>query len=107
MGNLKFDIDDTCVKCGACAEDCPVQCITEGTTKFIAIQSALLEPYKCISYLKIVQACSNLKWVSVIGRLKKEQACTNLKRARVIGLLKIEQACSNLKWARVIGHLKK
>ena len=35
MGNLKFDIDDTCVKCGACAEDCPVQCITEGTTKFI------------------------------------------------------------------------
>ena len=30
MGNLKFNIDDTCVKCGACAEDCPVQCITEG-----------------------------------------------------------------------------
>ena len=25
MGNLKFTIDDTCVKCGACAEDCPVQ----------------------------------------------------------------------------------
>ena len=35
MDNLKFDIDDTCVKCGACAEDCPVQCIAEGTTKFI------------------------------------------------------------------------
>ena len=35
MGNLKFDIDDTCVNCGACAEDCPVQCITEGSTKFI------------------------------------------------------------------------
>ena len=30
MGNLKFTIDDTCVKCGACAEDCPVQCITKG-----------------------------------------------------------------------------
>ena len=35
MVNLKFDLDDTCVKCWACAEDCPVQCITEGTTKFI------------------------------------------------------------------------
>ena len=35
MGNLTFHIDDTCVKCGACAEDCPVQCIAEGTTKFI------------------------------------------------------------------------
>ena len=34
MGNLKFNIDDTCVKCGACAVDCPVQCITKGATQF-------------------------------------------------------------------------
>lgn len=34
MGNLKFNIDDTCVKCGACAVDCPVQCITQGATRF-------------------------------------------------------------------------
>ena len=34
MGNLKFNIDDTCVKCGACAVDCPVQCITKGETQF-------------------------------------------------------------------------
>ena len=34
MGNLKFHIDDTCVKCGACAVDCPVQCITQGETRF-------------------------------------------------------------------------
>lgn len=34
MGNLKFHIDDTCVKCGACAVDCPVQCITKGETRF-------------------------------------------------------------------------
>ena len=27
MGNLKFNIDDTCVKCGACSEDCPVRFI--------------------------------------------------------------------------------
>lgn len=35
MGKIKFHIDDTCVKCGACAVDCPVQCITEGTTRFV------------------------------------------------------------------------
>ena len=34
MGNLKFNIDDTCVKCGACAVDCPVQCIAQGETQF-------------------------------------------------------------------------
>lgn len=34
MGNLKFNIDDTCVKCGACAVDCPVQCITQEETRF-------------------------------------------------------------------------
>ena len=36
----------------------------------IVIQSVLSGPCKCISYLKIEQACSNLKWVSVIGLLK-------------------------------------
>ena len=43
MGNLKFTIDDTCVKCGACAEDCPVQCITEGMTRFNIGTSILLD----------------------------------------------------------------
>ena len=36
----------------------------------IVIQSVLSGPYKCISYLKIEQACTNLKRVSVIDLLK-------------------------------------
>ena len=36
----------------------------------IVIQSVLSGPYKCISYLKIEQACSNVKWVCVIDLLK-------------------------------------
>ena len=36
----------------------------------IAIQFVLSGPYKCISYLKIEQACSNVKWVCVIDLLK-------------------------------------
>ena len=74
MGNLKFDIDDTCVKCGACAEDCPVQCITELVRDVlvaaIAIQFVPLGLCRCISCLKIEQACSNVKWVCVIDLLK-------------------------------------
>jgi len=62
MGNLKFDIDDTCVKCGACAEDCPVQCITEGTTKFIIGNG-------CISCGDCYSICP-VKWVCVIDLLK-------------------------------------
>ncbi len=36
-----FVIRDTCVKCGACAADCPVQVITEGATQFIIGQGCI------------------------------------------------------------------
>ena len=36
----------------------------------IAIQFVLSGPCKCISCLKIEQACSNVKWVCVIDLLK-------------------------------------
>ena len=45
----------------------------------IVIRFAQSEPCKCISCLKIEQACSNLKWVCAIGLLKIEQACSILK----------------------------
>ena len=41
MGNLKFNIDDTCVKCGACAVDCPVQCIPKGRPSLTLEKAAL------------------------------------------------------------------
>ena len=28
---MAFRISDTCIACGTCAANCPVQCITEGT----------------------------------------------------------------------------
>lgn len=34
MSYIKFYITDTCVKCGACAIDCPVSCIVEGDVQF-------------------------------------------------------------------------
>lgn len=38
---IKFEIDDTCVKCGACAQECPVQTITQGEKKFIIGQACI------------------------------------------------------------------
>ena len=31
---MAYKITDACVKCGACADNCPVSCITEGDDKF-------------------------------------------------------------------------
>ena len=28
---MAFRISDTCIACGTCAANCPVQCLTEGT----------------------------------------------------------------------------
>ena len=31
---MAYQISDECVKCGACAEECPVSAISEGDEKF-------------------------------------------------------------------------
>ena len=31
---MAHKVSDQCVKCGACAEQCPVGCINEGDTKY-------------------------------------------------------------------------
>ena len=32
---MAYNITDACVKCGACAENCPVEAISEGEDKFV------------------------------------------------------------------------
>ena len=32
---MAFKINDNCVKCGACAAECPVSAITEGDDKYV------------------------------------------------------------------------
>jgi ferredoxin len=35
VNNMAFIITDACVKCGACADNCPVEAISEGDEKYV------------------------------------------------------------------------
>ena len=39
---MAYRISDQCIKCGCCAAACPVQCISEGDTKYV------IDETKCI-----------------------------------------------------------
>ena len=32
---MAYKITDSCIACGACAADCPVECITEGDGSYV------------------------------------------------------------------------
>lgn len=32
---MAYKISDACIKCGQCAANCPVQCISEADTKYV------------------------------------------------------------------------
>ena len=40
---MAYKITDACVKCGACADNCPVEAITEGEETFV------IDPDICVS----------------------------------------------------------
>lgn len=39
---MAYKISDACIKCGACANECPVSCISEGAEKYE------INPEQCI-----------------------------------------------------------
>jgi len=44
---MAYQIDTSCVMCGACAEDCPVGAIIEGEGKFIIDESSCVDCGNC------------------------------------------------------------
>ena len=56
---MAFKITDECIKCGACAEQCPVSAITEGDDKYV------IDPDTCIS-------CGNCNSVCPVGAPNEE-----------------------------------
>jgi ferredoxin len=48
---LTHVISDDCISCGACEPECPVQAISQGSTKYE------IDPAKCTDCAKCVDVC--------------------------------------------------
>ncbi len=44
---MAYKITDECISCGACAGECPVNCISEGDDKFVINADECLECGAC------------------------------------------------------------
>ena len=44
---MAYIINDDCIACGACVDECPVSCITEGDTKYVIDGDACISCGAC------------------------------------------------------------
>ncbi|MGL6108290.1 DUF362 domain-containing protein [Romboutsia sp.] len=44
---MAYIINDTCISCGACESECPVECITSGDDKYVIAADACVECGAC------------------------------------------------------------
>ena len=44
---MTYRITDECIQCGACAENCPVEAISEGDDKYVINQDVCIECGAC------------------------------------------------------------
>ena len=44
---MAYCINEDCIKCGACAESCPVACITEGENMYVIDADACISCGTC------------------------------------------------------------
>ena len=46
---MAYLITDECISCGACADECPVKCISEGDGKFVINKDECIDCGTCAS----------------------------------------------------------
>jgi len=51
--NMAHKITDACVSCGACAEQCPVEAISQGDTQYV------IDPDTCVDCGSCAATCPN------------------------------------------------
>lgn len=44
---MAYKISDDCISCGACASECPTECISEGDGKYVIDADACIECGSC------------------------------------------------------------
>lgn len=44
---MAYNISDKCIKCGACASQCPMNCITEGDDRYIIDENTCISCGTC------------------------------------------------------------
>ena len=45
---MAYVINDDCTSCGACKDECPVDCITEGDDKYVIDAAACTDCAACV-----------------------------------------------------------
>ena len=50
---MAYKITDECISCGACAEECPVEAISEGSETYV------IDPATCIACGSCAATCPN------------------------------------------------
>ncbi|WP_333859589.1 DUF362 domain-containing protein [Clostridium sp.] len=46
---MAYKITDACMNCGACASECPVECISQGDTQFLIDEGTCIDCGSCAS----------------------------------------------------------
>ncbi len=44
---MAYRISDACIACGACAAECPVECISQGATIYVIDESQCIDCGSC------------------------------------------------------------
>lgn len=54
---MAYKITDKCISCGACAAECPVQCISQGETQYQIDSSACISCGTCQGVCPVDAPC--------------------------------------------------
>ena len=54
---MAYKITDECIKCGACVDECPVECITEGDDKYVIDANECVECGSCAGACPVGAPC--------------------------------------------------